>query len=302
MQQVQTGRPAHHAARTLARSGVVRGEHIGDAVGDGGDGKQCAAAGHAHQGNQTAVKENREHEHSDHKAAPRALGEREDAAHTHHARAADGENLDPHFAAVIRQSRDHRREQHEQTAHDVRAAGERIDARAHVLLGLGDPRRRDRRGDDELIDAVQGDAERHGDKRTVEDGEVAVIFDEARDEEEPEQVFHDGAIAGEGDGRVRRYRAHQEKAGRDEQDEIGVNRGGAKLERCALHRGVPQQIAGRREHEHLVPAARDERGQEAGVRRQTDEIIEREIHRKADEQQAAHSDKGERPADDAVFR
>ena len=104
MQQVQTGRPAHHAARTLARSGVVRGEHIGDAVGDGRDGEQCAAAGNAHQGDQTAVKENRKHEHRDHKAAPRALGEREDAAHTHHAGAADGEHLDPHFAAVIRQS------------------------------------------------------------------------------------------------------------------------------------------------------------------------------------------------------
>ena len=301
MQQIQTGRPAYHAACALARSGVVRGEHIGDAVGDGGDGEQSAAAGHAHQRDQTAVEEDREHEDRDHKAAPRALGEREDAAHAHHAGAADGEYLDPHFAAVIRQSRDHRREQHEQAAHDIRAARERVDARAHVLLGLGDPGGRDRRGNDELVNAMQGDAERHGDERTVEDREVAVILDEPRDKEEPEQVLDDGAVACQRDRRVGGDRAHQEEADGDEQDEVGVYGRGAQLERRALHRGVPQQIAGRREHEHFIPAGGDERGQITRIRSQTDKIVERQVHRQTDEQQAAHAGEAERPADEAVL-
>ena len=301
MQQIEAGLPPHHAARTLAGLHIVGGEHIGDAAGNRRDGHQRTRACHAHQRDQAAVQKDREHDDRDHKAAPRALGEGKDTGQAHHAGAADREHLDPHLFAVVGDARHHRREQHEQAAHDIRAAGDRVYARAHALLGLGDPARRDGRGNDILVNAVRRHDQRHRDQRAVEDGEIAVILDQAGDQEEPEQVLHDRAVAVDRNAHIGRYRAHQEEPDADEQQQIGVHRGGARLDGRAPHCGVPQDIGKGRQHHALVPYRADKPGQIAHCRRcPPDEHVQRQVQRQTDQQQAAHADKAARLSDDAA--
>ena len=101
--------------------------------------------------------------------------------------------------------------------------------------------------------------ERHHDERTVEYREIAVVFNQAGDEEEPEQVLHNRTVACYRDMRIRRNRTHQEKADRDEQQQIGIHRRGTRAERRTLHRHVPQDVRKCSKHQALIPHGRHKR-------------------------------------------
>ena len=78
--------------------------------------------------------------------------------------------------------------------------------------------------------------------KSINDREIAVVFNQAGDEEEPEQVLHNRTVACYRDMRIRRNRTHQEKADRDEQQQIGIHRRSTRAERRTLHRHVPQDV------------------------------------------------------------
>ena len=89
--------------------------------------------------------------------------------------------------------------------------------------------------------------------------------------------------------RIRRNRTHQEKADRDEQQQIGIHRRGTRAERRTLHRHVPQDVRKRGKHQTLIPHGRHKRRQIAGVRHPADSGIQRQIHRQTNQQQTAHA-------------
>ena len=136
--------------------------------------------------------------------------------------------------------------------------------------------------------------------KSINDREIAVVFNQAGDEEEPEQVLHNRTVACYRDMRIRRNRTHQEKADRDEQQQIGIHRRSTRAERRTLHRHVPQDVRKCSKHQALIPHGRHKRRQIAGIRHPADSGIERQIHRQTNEQQAAHADEPAGSADQAA--
>ncbi len=293
-QQPQPGLPAHHAPGPLAGFDIIRGKQISDAVRNRRYGKHRPCRAAAQQDQQPPVKEAGKDNNRDNQPAPCALREGEQDRKAHQPGQADCQNLGPRFFTVICDPCRKRRDQHQQRTADIGAPRDGKDARAHPLFGRGSPRSRDGHGRDILVDAVQRNAGAQHHHCAVENAEITVVLDQPHGNEEPQQVLHLGAQAVDGDRHDRGYRAHQEKAHADKQPQVALDRGDPRTDRGAPHRGMPDQIAHAQQQKTFVPA----RSQEPDLHHRPEEIVDRQVHRKPDEQQPPQPEEPARRPDE----
>ena len=161
---------------------------------------------------------------------------------------------------------------------------------------MGHPAGWNGHGDDILIDAVQCQNDTEADERAVEAHDVPVVAENARDDEEPEQILARGAEAGHLDGEERRVDVHEHEAGGQEQQDAAVHRRGAGGEGRSRFDALPTDPERGKEQQRLVPHRTEHRdGQQIAQH-----IVDAGIESDADQNQAGHA-AGEQPRENTAI-
>ena len=286
-------------ATRAAAAGVGGGEIIGEEEADARPHERHEAgsnARHHEQRKQPPVDQQDEDHNGDRHRDPRGARHREQAGKAHQDRADPGRDLPFRVLDAVGEARAHRRNHDHKVAHDVGAAEDGIDAGTDGGLGMGHPAGWNGHGDDILVDAVQREQDAEADERTVEAHDVPVVPEDARDDEEPEQILARGAEAGKLDGEERCVDVHEHEAGGQEQQDAAVHRRGAGGEGRSRLDALPADPERGKEQQRLVPHRAEHRnGQHVAQ-----DIVHARVEADADQDHPGHA-AGEQPRENTAI-